>query len=136
MPGEDDKKKMEELSMQIKELQAQLSELTAASRPQDVSADEIRAYQKVRRALGGESAAWIDECGINECQPLRGIPSWASGGYVSPLRRWRVTKCINECTCGPCNMELVREALDATRLELETLTNALRGGSGRFGGLG
>jgi hypothetical protein len=132
MAGEDDKKKVEELSMRIKELEAQLSQLTAAAAPQDVSADEIRAYHKVRKSLGGGLAGWDQECGINECQPLRCIPGTSSGSY----RRWRIQRCINECTCGPCNIDAIRESLEMTKLELEHITTVLRGGGGRFGGLG
>lgn len=135
MAGEDDKKRVEELSMQVKELHAQLSRLTAAAAPQDISADEIRAYQKVRRAIGGQFDGGDLECGINECghEPLRcAFPGLARGA----LRRWRIQRCINECTCGPCNIDAIRDALEATKADLETITGVLRGGAPRFGGLG
>lgn len=134
MAGEDDKKKVEELSMQIKDLQAQLSQLTAAAAPSELSADEIRVYQKVRRTLGGGYDYWDRECGINECrpEPLR----YTAGWLTSPYPRWRIYRCINECTCGPGSIDAIRESLAATKLELENIAAALRGGTSRFGGLG
>ena len=135
MAGEDDKKRVEELSMQVKELHAQLSRLTAAAAPQDISADEIRAYQKVRRAIGGQFDGGDLECGINECRPE---PLRCSFGSPAPgaLRRLRIQRCIYECTCGPCNIDAIRDALEATKADLENITAVLRGGTSRFGGLG
>jgi hypothetical protein len=114
MPDDATKK----LEMRIIELEDQLKELRARREPDDVSADEIRAYQKVRQMI---SADWGDFCGINDC--MRCLVR-----LCGPCIKWpsetisrcvHLCACIIECSCGPCNVGGFE-----------------RGGLSRFSGLG
>jgi hypothetical protein len=89
--------------------------LTEGSRKReaaDLSADEIRAYQKVRDVI---AADWGEFCGINDC--FRCIINRCLRCYTPvpiPIPR----PCDFECSCGPCNV------------------GGMGGGLGRFSGLG
>jgi hypothetical protein len=83
------------LELRIKELENQLKQFQAPA-PQELTKEDIAAYQKVSKAL-----ASVDDwgCGINECRPI-GICRVC--GVCRVCRVCRV--CINECVCGPCNI--------------------------------
>ena len=114
--------------MRIAELENQLEELSAAIEPKAVSADEMRAYLKVRAMLGSDYPEGY--CGVNECQRI--FPRRS----LTEMRRLRIDRCVNECSCGPCNIDDIRMALEATRLELEGIASVLSASSARFGRLG
>jgi hypothetical protein len=98
------------LEMAVERLEALLTQRQA---PQpavaDLTADELKAYQKVREVLASD---WGDFCGINDC-------------FRCVVRLCRVCDlcivrpCDVECTCGPCNLGGFRS-----------------GGLNRFSGLG
>jgi hypothetical protein len=93
MPDAPDVKKLE---LRIQELENQLKQFQAAAAPQDLTREEIAAYQKVSATL-----ASFDDwgCGINECRPI-GVCR-----VCVVCRVCRVCRvCINECVCGPCNV--------------------------------
>ena len=71
-----------DLEMRIIELENELKELRAARKPVDVTADDLKAYIKVKEALR-----------IIDCFDCGGC-----GGCIVACQR-----CIFECTCGPCN---------------------------------
>ncbi len=84
---------VEALKQRVAQLEMQLQ---ARREPQDVSADEIRAFRKVSELL---AADWGEFCGINDCyRPpiLRCV--------INPCIVRCVVRCIQECTCGPCNL--------------------------------
>jgi hypothetical protein len=83
------------LEMRIVELENQLKELAARPRMADISKDEFEAYLKVRGVLEYEPR----DCGINDCQPCEIFR--CSFCAVCQLC---TPPCVNECTCGPCNM--------------------------------
>ena len=101
---------IKKLEARIVELEQALSKVPRRGEPANVSAEELKTYQKVRDAL---AADWGDECGINEC--LRCIPCIRVCGGGASFRC--ISKCINECICGPCNV-------------------CSTGGGGGFGGFG
>jgi hypothetical protein len=98
--GEDEVKKLE---MRIVELEDQLKQLRARPEPVDISADELRAYQKVREVLATD---WGDFCGINDCMRCmaRLCGSCIKWPSETISRCIRLCGCIFECFCGPCNM--------------------------------
>ena len=81
---------------EVEALKARVAELEKALKarrePVDVTADEIRAFQKVSGLLAGD---WGDSCGINECYRPPVIRC------VQCIQRC-IVRCIYECTCGPC----------------------------------
>jgi hypothetical protein len=101
------------LEMRIVELEDQLKELRARREPSDISADEMKAYRKVREVI---AADWGGGC-ISECMRCVGpCIKWPS---ETISRCIRLCACIFECACGPCNFG----GFEA-------------GGAGRFSGLG
>ena len=105
--------KVAKLELRIKQLEDQVQGFRAAQ-PQDLTADEIRTYQKVSSVV---AAGDISVCGINECQVC----------VISCLRCIRCIRClprcwpqcVPECVCGPC-----------------LASGGGSGGVGRFSGLG
>jgi hypothetical protein len=83
------------LELRVQELENQLKQFQMAAAPQEISADEMAVYRRVRSAL----TAFDDwECGINECRPI-----FVCRGTI--CRICRVCRvCINECNCGPCRI--------------------------------
>lgn len=86
--------KVARLELRIKQLEDQIKELRAEPEIQDVSADDIRVYRKVRESLQADFA-----CGINECQPC--IVPRPCIRCVRPSIRCVRCACV-ECVCGPC----------------------------------
>jgi hypothetical protein len=82
--------RIKSLEVKIESLEKKHEGLAKGPEISDVSAEELRAYQKV-------SALLDPACGINECQ--RCIVLRCGGGFI----RRCVVRCINECNCGPCN---------------------------------
>ena len=92
---------VEQLQQRIAELEKQLSSLSTQQQRPNIDQKEMETFRKVSAQLGYD---WIEECGINECQPLprfRG-PRW--GGLIPMPKR-----CIYECSCGPCNYFDIRD---------------------------
>ena len=81
------------LELRITELENTIKQLVEARRAVDLSAAELQAYVKVKAALEP------DFCGPNDCMVFCFRPSRC---IVRCLRC--ITVCINECTCGPCNV--------------------------------
>lgn len=109
---------VKKLEMRIVELEDELKTLRAARQPVDISADEVRAYLKVKDVLRVD---WGDFCGINDCARC----NIARCGTVGPITR---CLCAVECFgcgcvvgCGPC------ACISA---------GSLRGSLGRFSSLG
>lgn len=96
-----------ELEARIVELERKLETLTGRQ-PVDISAEEMRAYQKVRDAIAADFGGF---CGINDCFRCFPLRCGGPGGVL------RCHRCITECTCGPCG-------------------GGLGGGGGGFGGFG
>ena len=88
-------------------------EAMRAFQPQDISADEIAAYQKVRDSL---QVSICTPCQV--CYPCR--ICWPCHTCLCPCGKgWKPPgPCLNECTCGPCSQ------------------GGLSGMGGRFGNLG
>jgi hypothetical protein len=109
MAQSDDLKKLE---MRIDKLESMLSSSARAREAADLTADEIKAYQKVRDVV---AADYGEFCGINDC--FRCIVFRCLRCYEPvpiPIPR----PCDVECSCGPCNV------------------GRFGGGAGRFSGLG
>ena len=82
----------------VKRLEARIAELESklaagGGRPQaaEITADEMKAFQKVRDIV---AADWGDMCGINDC--FRCLKPCYTPCIVRCIYR-----CINECV-GPC----------------------------------
>jgi hypothetical protein len=91
----DDIKKLE---MRIAQLETMLERATARTAVSDLTADEIKAFQKVRDALAFDPDT---SCGINEC--ARCIVTRIC--RLCHLCHCHVCKvCDVECVCGPCIM--------------------------------
>jgi hypothetical protein len=90
--------KVAKLELRIRQLEDQLKTFRAAE-PQDLSADEVRAYAKVRGMLGGD----VEFCGINDCQVciVRCLRCLQCVSCVRCGLCTRCTPCV-ECVCGPC----------------------------------
>lgn len=97
------------LSARIEALEKMLSQTVQPTQVSDLTADEIRAFRKVRDIVAFDPD---NVCGINECFKCINICRVCSV-CVAVCRVCRV--CDFECTCGPCN---------------------IGGRGGRFGGLG
>jgi hypothetical protein len=82
----------QKLEMRIKELENTIRQLVESRKAVDISASELQSYLKVRQMLEP------DFCGPNDCMVL-------CLRCIRCLRCVRcITFCINECTCGPCNV--------------------------------
>jgi hypothetical protein len=97
--GQDAIKKLE---LRIKELEDQLKTARARPEPEDISADELQAYLKVREQLAVD---WGDFCGPNDCMPIRRLCDRCIRWPSETISRCvHVCGCIFECFCGPCNV--------------------------------
>src|SRR5262245_24847147 len=85
------------LEMRLTKIENALGKLAEANKAVDISAEEMKAYLKVRSALDA------DFCGVNDCMPLRCLPTRCIPIRCIPIRCIPV-RCINECICGPCNI--------------------------------
>lgn len=101
------------LEAKVIELEKKLSAVPTRAAVEDITADEMKAYQKVRDIV---AADYGEFCGINDCFRV----TWRC---VTPsIASFRcIVRCINECVCGPCNVCLAGGGV---------------GGGGTFGGFG
>lgn len=86
---------VKKLELRVRELENQLKQFQASA-PQDITKEEIAAFQKVSSAIS--FGDW--ECGINECMPIK----FCACRVCRVCRVCRTCVCINECVCGPCNI--------------------------------
>lgn len=85
---------VKKLEARIVELEQRLGQMPRRPQPETISADEMKAYQKVRAQI---SADWGDECGPAEC--LRCFPA-SYRCFPASFRCIPASfRCINEC--GP-----------------------------------
>src|SRR5688572_24335056 len=81
------------LEMRLTRLENAIGKLAEGNKAVDISAEEMKAYLKVRGMIE------VDFCGPNDCMPLRCV-------RCIPVRcipvRCIPVRCINECVCGPC----------------------------------
>jgi hypothetical protein len=87
------------LELRIQELENQLKQFQATATPQDLTREEVAAFQKVSSVLSS-----FDDwgCGINECRPIGVCRSCTVCRICRICRVCRV--CDVECICGPCNI--------------------------------
>lgn len=86
------------LEMRIAKLEEMIGQMGARRAPAEVTAEEIKAYQKVRDVL---AADWGEFCGINDC--FRCIIVRCITRCIA-LCDVVCRPCDVECSCGPCNM--------------------------------
>lgn len=101
------------LEMKIAQLESAMEKMAATRAPapaQQLSAEEIAAYRKVRDVI---AADYGDFCGINDCFRCIVVRCVQVCRVLCDFR-----PCDIECTCGPCNI------------------GSLAGGLRRFGNLG
>jgi hypothetical protein len=67
-----------------------------APAPVTITAEDMKAFNKVKDALANPAADFGDFCGINDC--FRGPIIHLCGGVLNCSQ-----VCIRECTCGPCS---------------------------------
>ena len=92
MAQDDDLKKID---LRISKLESMLEKALASRQPTDLSADEIKAYYKVRDVV---AADYGEFCGINDCFRCNIIRCVRC--YTPPRL---CTFCDVECSCGPCS---------------------------------
>jgi hypothetical protein len=86
-----DEKDLRSLEMRLTKLENAIGNLAESRKTADISAEEMKTYMKVRDSLDPEF------CGPNDCMRLC-VPI----ACFRCLRCLRcITRCINECTCGP-----------------------------------
>lgn len=105
---------VKKLEARIVELEQKLAGVPTRPEPAPISAEEMQAYHKVKDLLAVD---YGDFCGINDCFRLC-FRCGGGGGGTASFRC--ITRCINECVCGPCNICSVGGF----------------GGGGSFGGFG
>ena len=86
---------VKKLEARVIELEQKLAQVTRRPEPTQITAEEINAYRKVKDII---AADYGEFCGINDCFRLC---FRCHGGGVTCLRC--ITRCINECVCGPCS---------------------------------
>lgn len=86
-----DEKELKTLELRIAKLETLVSK-SVQREVSDITADELRAYQKVKDLVAVD---WGGPCGINECYPCVLFP--CTRCYIDPPK-----PCDVECTCGPC----------------------------------
>lgn len=111
----DEANALKEIALRLERLEKSLDTVPRRAPMPDVSAEELKAYTKVRAALAFE---W-GSCGINETSPCV-VACRVPTPLCRPVPVCRA--CDFECTCGPC-------------AQCFSGGGAV-GGSGRFGGLG
>ena len=85
---------IQKLELRIQELEKLLANAPARTQATNLTADEIKAYQKVRDVV---AADWGEFCGINDC--FRCIILRC---HTTLCITRCIYRCINECVCGPC----------------------------------
>jgi len=89
------------LELRIKELEDQLQTQRAQPEVSDLSADEVKAFMKVREML---QVDWGEFCGINDCMRINRLCDRCIRWPSETISRCVHTcGCIFECFCGPCN---------------------------------
>lgn len=83
-----------ELAVRIGRLEKLVGSIAERGEPIDISADDIKAYRKVRDVV---AADWGEFCGINDC--FRCIIRCLR----CTVRCYTCLRCDVECNCGPCN---------------------------------
>ena len=79
------------LEMRLTRLENAIEQLAASRKVADISAEEMKAYLKVRDSIEP------DFCGPNDCMTL------CIARCFRCIRCIRcIVTCIQECTCGPC----------------------------------
>lgn len=111
-----DEREFEALKGRIVELENQLKAGQVKREVTDLSAEDLKAYAKVRDVI---AADWGEFCGINDC--YRCVTRCTVCTVCSVCVGRCIQVCINECTCGPCNVGGLGNIGDL---------------GGRFGGLG
>ena len=110
---------LKELALRLERLEEKLDTVGQAESVAALTEEDIAAYHKVQNAV------WEDgSCGINESSPCVLLCNVFKGGRIVKVK-WRRPP-INECTCGPCMLDNLRDLIDVGKL------NQLQ----RFGGLG
>lgn len=89
---------IKKLEMRIAKLEELIEQLSTRRAPVNVSAEEIKAYQKVRDVI---AADWGDFCGINDCFRCTVV---RCGTRCLTLCDIVCRPCDVECSCGPCSM--------------------------------
>jgi hypothetical protein len=97
---------VKQLELRIVELEKKLELATKRTSTAKLSAEELKAYTKVRDIL---AADYGDFCGINDCFRCVVV---RCGGYTSCVTRC-IQRCIQECTCGPCNIGYLQQGLNS-----------------------
>jgi hypothetical protein len=110
---EKDEKAVKELSLRLERIEKALEAVVRRPAAEEVSAEDLKAYAKVRAAFGWEGGT----CGINETSPCV-----LACRIPAPCRLPPIRFCDFECTCGPCMPG--------------SFGTGGFGGGGRFGGLG
>ena len=86
------------LEMRIQQLENQLKQFQSGGLA-DISPEELTAFVKVNAALGR-----LEECGVNECRPLR---PFICRPFICRPAICRICRvCDVECNCGPCGGSL------------------------------
>ncbi len=89
---------VKKLELRISQIESLLGKGTTKREITNLSAEEIKAYQKVRDVI---AADWGDFCGINDCFRCTIIRC----GVGSLCRVCSVCRvCDVECVCGPCSL--------------------------------
>lgn len=88
-----DPEDIKKLELRISRLESVLEKVVPTRQAVDISAEEMKTYQKVRDVV---AADWGDFCGINDC--FRCIVRCFRCFSCYVCRR-----CDVECICGPCN---------------------------------
>lgn len=99
-----DTNELKQLELRIVELEKKLELATKRTGTSQLSAEELKTYTKVRDVL---AADYGEMCGINDC--FRCVVVRCGG--VSACATRCIVRCINECTCGPCNIGGLHQGL-------------------------
>jgi len=88
-----DEKDLKSLEMRLTKLENAIGRLVESRKAADISAEEMKAYMKVRDSLEP------DFCGPNDCMRL----CYPRGPIFRCFRCIQIciVRCINECNCGP-----------------------------------
>ena len=92
-----DEAAVKKLEARVVELEQRLGEVTRRPEPTHITAEEMQAFHKVKDLVAADFGGF---CGINDCFRLC-MRCHGAGGSGNCFRC--VTRCINECVCGPCS---------------------------------
>jgi hypothetical protein len=87
--------KGKDLEMRISRIESMLESMVARSEAADISAEEVKAYRKVRDVI---AADYGEFCGINDC--FRCVISRCA--QLCQIACLACRPCDVECVCGPC----------------------------------